>query len=1254
MLTSIWQKLTQSISIRSIVFGLILTLFLLALKFSHALSTLEFTALNFIYTSRDNLPIHKDITFWNMDETDILSLRWPWSWEKMGHIVKGMHHNGVRVGLIQEDIFSEKRPPSLSEEAAIILLESLEEASQNPEEFKQAVQDSYVDNDLILRESLKNWPDAVLSHAFLIPDNQDSEIAKKRADKFEKGFISEKVEALKKIQAHSIPWPHEDELLKAINLSPLHPLISDVVGGVGFQRIIPDPDGTIRRIPTVVIYKERLYFSQAVIMAAKYLKCPIENLEVVPGVHVKFKGIPSQKGEGDFIIPIDEQGLMIVNWTAKDQMAEFSQTPFQFVKLFLVRAMAKEIANSIEFDPEDMSTFNTAFQTLENTFMKKVQGNGWITDDNLGGLYYKTALAWVYHTMLANGAGLSDIEFLNQIETFVQFDQLTFYNSIFLNLILAANYEEGEELPTIDDLLLSEDYEFYPHHFKYSFIESFIPETTMEILGEFELIEIDEDYAGDDSLVKLNYADLSKEEYTKKLIELTQLSEEALTEQFFFHLYNTIEQRNRIIQEGYRQMVHHLKEGTVDDVAPFYFFSPYLFKEKSGEDVYKSLYDFKDKAVFLGLTATGLNALNPTPYTQRYTMASLSPTALNTILTESYIYEKPEWEPLIILLYSILVLAIIFFLPAYISHPLTWAIAVGHVFIILHLMNNFGIVVALVFPVMSVMLSYLAGNLYLYWEQLQERKKVRGMFSAMVSPEVLKIMEEDPDKFNLQGEKVEASMFSSDVSGFTSISEGVTAQELALILNLYLTPMSNLVMAFGGYVEKYEGDAIKADFGMPMPDPDHAWKACFSALLQQEELFVVQRMLQIKYGVMITARMGVNTGVVNAGNMGSVNKMQYCAIGEEVAMAEELEPSNKMWETWIAISPETLRLSGDKLKTRLLDVVDYEYVTIPVYELLGWDQDSFLNYWNGKPIPKLVIEGWEKIIPEKVLAYLDYYSDHDFTGNAFYDLMVDSFKSIEEDCIKYIHVSDKLNLWDLEKRQRELLNLVDQMEVKITYDDLDLVDRTEWDGLEKAIELAKEEWLVLLNTYLFELKKRTHVVNRMVGKQDQDELDEVLTSIDTLEKNCNCYIKRNRFPGPDDRYGNIFKDHLMGIIPNPTQGFDESKLEQLRTEQNSFELKVKQGMTIFIEKAKPLSDAYHQMMSEHCLLKEDKLKTCEIFAEGRELYLDRKWDAAIEKFQAGLAIVPDDGPCMKYTERCQDFIKNPPDDNWEGVWEADW
>jgi class 3 adenylate cyclase len=695
--------------------------------------------------------------------------------------------------------------------------------------------------------------------------------------------------------------------------------------------------------------------------------------------------------------------------------------------------------------------------------------------------------------------------------------------------------------------------------------------------------------------------------------------------------------------------VHHKKKGILEQMKPFVFPEPINLGDRTIQ-----LLDYKDKTVFVGLTATGLNALNPTPYKGRYSMASLTPTTFNTLTTANFITRLDIAGPVLIFIYALLVFLLAFYANPIIAFLLTAGMGVGHYFFSSYMFEHQGLIVPIVAPVLSVIAAFLSANIYLYIEQQKERQKIRGMFSAMVSPEVLKIMEEEPDKFNLRGEKVEASMFSSDVSGFTSISEGVTAQELALILNLYLTPMSNLVMTYGGYVEKYEGDAIKADFGMPLPDNDHAWKACFSALLQQEELTVVQRMLQLKYGVMITARMGVNTGVVNAGNMGSINKMQYCALGEEVAMAEELEPSNKMWETWIAISPETLRLSGDCLETRLLDVVEYEHCTIPVYELIGWKEDVFLKFWEGKPIPKLVIEGWERIIPEKILAYIDYYREHRFDGNGFYDLMLSTFEGLEQSSLDFMKLNDRIEVAGLEKRYLALLEMVDAQGVSVSLDDLDPVDRKEMDGLITARDEAQEPWLQLLNGYLVELKMRTHVTLRLGDKLPQDEINEWLTGIDTLEKNSNCYIKRNRFPEENDNYGNQLKEHLVSILPQPSQGLSEEQLESMKAELKQLGQSIKQSMMAFVAKSQTFAAEYHQMMAKHCLYEEQKRQVCGIFAQGRELYLERKWDEALTLFQKGLEIDPDDGPCMKFSERCESFKANAPAADWDGTWEADW
>jgi hypothetical protein len=371
-------------------------------------------------------------------------------------------------------------------------------------------------------------------------------------------------------------------------------------------------------------------------------------------------------------------------------------------------------------------------------------------------------------------------------------------------------------------------------------------------------------------------------------------------------------------------------------------------------------------------------------------------------------------------------------------------------------------------------------------------------------------------------------------------------------------------------------------------------------------------------------------------------------------MAEELEPANKMWETWIAISPETLRLSGDKLETRLLDIVEFPHVTIPVYELLGWKKEIFLEFWSGKPIPKLVIEGWERIIPEKLLAYLDYYREHTFVGNGFYDLMMSAFGQQEEPCMEYVKVNDQIEMAGMEKRYQELLKGVDSYGVKVELDDLDLVDRTEMDGLIKAQTEAEEPWRQRINGYLVELKWRTHKVNRFESSVPQSEIDEFNTGIDTLEKNCNCYIKRNKFPIEGDRYGMTFKSHLVQMLPNPSQNLSDEEIATLSQRRDKLTDQLKQAMASFVLKSKAVAPAYHEMMADHCLLGQTKREVCGIFEKGRELYLEQKWDAAKELFQQGLEKVPDDGPCITFINRCDQYKANPPAEGWDGTWEADW
>ncbi|MFQ3573303.1 MAG: CHASE2 domain-containing protein, partial [Thermodesulfovibrionales bacterium] len=391
------------------------------------------------------------------------------------------------------------------------------------------------------------------------------------------------------------------------------------------------------------------------------------------------------------------------------------------------------------------------------------------------------------------------------------------------------------------------------------------------------------------------------------------------------------------ITHSYKQMQFYLKRfGTLNTVRPLYFETPkelLIGKKKVAIDPTF----FENKSVFYGLTATGLTSQNPTPVMQRHPMLDIVPQVVNTVITENIIMEIPTYLQIVLIA---LYVGISVILGSRFT-PLT-GLFILIVIVSLHITaswfafqkNN------LLIPVSTFVMSLLGGfgfSIFArYFEEYKERKMVRDLFSTMVSPEVLRMLQDRRDAVSLTGEVRDATIFSSDVSGFTTISEGVTAQELAKILNIYLTAMSNVIMSFDGYIDKYEGDAIKAGFGVPLQDSEHPWKACYSALLQQQELKIVKQMILMRYGVEITARMGINTGEVYAGKMGSEKRLQYTFMGEAVHIAEELEPANKLFNTWIAISGETMKRSGDFIHSRYLGDIEIGFEKVKVYELVGW------------------------------------------------------------------------------------------------------------------------------------------------------------------------------------------------------------------------------------------------------------------------------------------------------------------------------
>ncbi len=353
---------------------------------------------------------------------------------------------------------------------------------------------------------------------------------------------------------------------------------------------------------------------------------------------------------------------------------------------------------------------------------------------------------------------------------------------------------------------------------------------------------------------------------------------------------------------------------------------------------------FKDKIVLIGDALEEHFDLKFTPFfdyrgSQRL-MAGVETHAhaIQTILDANYIIQPDYYlENLLVLLFVIFTLAIsVIFGP--IAGGIFAVVILGiYGYFSIWLFDNHNVWVEWLPPIAAVVIALVMNTIYEFILEQREKKRIRGMFSTYMSPKILKYLEDHPDAFRLTGEKRESSIFFSDVQGFTTISESLSAEELAIVLNKYLSPMTDILMRYDGYVDKYEGDAIMCDFGVPVEDPDHARKACWAAIDQQEKLITLREEIKAEHGVEIYVRMGINSGLVSAGNMGSNQRFQYTVMGDAVNAASRFESANKQYGTYIMIGENTFKLAEEFIEVRILDkiVVKGKAIPIIVYNLLG-------------------------------------------------------------------------------------------------------------------------------------------------------------------------------------------------------------------------------------------------------------------------------------------------------------------------------
>ena len=225
--------------------------------------------------------------------------------------------------------------------------------------------------------------------------------------------------------------------------------------------------------------------------------------------------------------------------------------------------------------------------------------------------------------------------------------------------------------------------------------------------------------------------------------------------------------------------------------------------------------------------------------------------------------------------------------------------------------TGLGFWIAVTAPEAAVLFTLISGFIINYAGEGRQKKFIKEAFSQYLSPVVIDRLVQDPDQLSLGGEKRELSILFSDIRGFTSISEQLDPVSLTALLNDYLTEVTDIIYQFGGTIDKYEGDAVIAFWNAPLDLPDHAMKSVKAALMYQKRLAEIRPRLAVKTGRDVYARIGINTGDVVIGNMGSRQRFNYTFLGDAGNLASRLEGINKQFGTFLMISEHTRRAAGD-------------------------------------------------------------------------------------------------------------------------------------------------------------------------------------------------------------------------------------------------------------------------------------------------------------------------------------------------------
>jgi len=358
------------------------------------------------------------------------------------------------------------------------------------------------------------------------------------------------------------------------------------------------------------------------------------------------------------------------------------------------------------------------------------------------------------------------------------------------------------------------------------------------------------------------------------------------------------------------------------------------------DDTKVSRRTFENRVAIIGWTAKGWADIRPSPLDPVRPGVAVNATMIDNILNGDFVTESPEWLDAVMLLIigSLMGVIIIRLSPAK-GGLFTFCFLATYLWLSYFFFARRAVIIEVISPTLVIFLAYACITAYRLGTEEREKRRIKETFGTYVTSQVVDELLQDPEKASLGGRRKEVSILFADVRGFTTISEKMAPEQVVEYLNDLFEPMNNIIFDYQGTIDNIIGDCLMAIFNAPLDQPDHAERCVRTALAMVEELKRLQKEWQAMGRPVLSIGIGINTGEVVVGNIGSAARKVYTVIGDDVNLAARLEALTRQYQVDIIIGEATYRAIKDKARVRHLGQVVVKGKTKPVdiYEVIALD-----------------------------------------------------------------------------------------------------------------------------------------------------------------------------------------------------------------------------------------------------------------------------------------------------------------------------